>query len=538
MESNEKKDSKESKERKLKKKFSLFENLQTNVEAIEDIDNSIKITLGPTGKNGIISNQLGNLTFITSGASLIKALEFKDSSSNVLLKLFEEAGGKTFAISGDGSTTTILMASDLLRSSLRFLVNGYNPIFLADGLKKIAFFLLDKINEFALPISNYEQILGVLKTNLGKNISSNLFNLLRECLKNIDRDGLILIEENNKEEDELDVVQGLQLDKGFASSYFVNDLENFEVKYNQPVILITSAPINSLNQLREVIEYVKSNNKPLVIVAEEISKDIVSTLVLNNIQKKLNVTVIKYSAIKFVKNGMLEDLAILTHSKYSEYNEKIKEAERNFYVEDLGQAEKVIIQKEKSTFITSKFSKVIAKRRINELNRELLLSDSEYERNIFKTRIARLSGNISKIKIGLSNQYQIEEQRKKVENGMNTVKSALEEGVLPGGGSFYLYLRNELTNWSTLNLLGQEFFASQIVSAALLRPFKEICSNNNIPSYYIREDINTLGYPYGYDIIEKKSVDTLKSGLLDSAKAVRAIIWNSISIVSTIITCE
>ena len=523
---------------KTKKKFSLFDNLEANIKTIEDIDNSIKITLGPTGKNGIISNQIGNLSFITSGASLIKALEFENSQANVLLKLFEEAGGKTFTVSGDGSTTTILLSSDLLRSSLRFLVNGYNPIFLANGFKKIAFFLLDKINEFSLPISNYEQILGVLKTNLGKTLSSDLFNLLKKCLKNIDRDGLILIEENNKEEDELDIVQGLQLDKGFASSYFVNDLDNFEVKYDKPVILITSAPINSLNQLREIIEYVKSNNKSLVIIAEEISKDIVSTLILNNIQKKLNVAVIKYSSIKFVKNGMLEDLAILTHASYSEYNEKIKEVERNFYVEDLGQAEKVIIQKEKSTFITSKFSKVIAKRRINELNREFLLSDSEYERNIFKTRIARLSGNISKIKIGLSNQYQIEEQRKKIENGMNTVKSALEEGILPGGGSFYLYLRNELTNWSTLNLLGEEFFASQIVCNALLRPFKEIFSNNNLPSYYVSQELNSLGYPYGYDIMEKKLVDTIKTGLLDSSKAVRAIIWNSISIVSTIITSE
>lgn len=521
-----------------KKKFSLFQNLETNIKTIEDIDNSIKITLGPTGKNGIVSNQKGELSIITSGSALIKALEFKESSANVILKLFEQAGTKTFDVSGDGSTTTVLLSADLLRNSLRFLVNGYNPVFLSNGLKRVAFFLMDKINEFSRPVSDYNQIVGILKTNLGNNLTDNLFNLLKECVKNIERDGLILIEENNTEHDELDIVQGLELDRGFASTYFVNDMQNFEVKYDKPVILITSAPINSLNQIREIIEYVKTNNKPLVIVAEEINKDIVSTLVLNNIQKKLQVTVVKYASIQFVKNGLLEDLALLTHSHYYIHDSKAKEVEKNFKVEDLGQCEKIIVKKEKTTFITSKFSKVIAKRRINELNRELLLSETDFEKSIFKTRIARLSGNISKIKIGLSNQYQIEEQRKKVENALSTVKSSLEEGILPGGGAFYLYLRNELTNWSTLNLIGEEIFASQIVSSTLLRPFKELFVNNNMPSYYVQQELNEKGYPYAFNLREKRLVDSVSNGLLDSAKTVRGILWNSISIIMTIITSD
>ena len=522
----------------VKKKFSLFTDLETNLQALNDIDDSIKITLGPTGKNGIISNQKGDLTFITSGSLLLKALEFKESSANVILKLFEQASTKTFSISGDGSTTTVIIACDLLKSSLRFLINGYNPIFLGNGLKKISYFLLDKINEFSYPISTNNEMFGVLKTSIGQKLNKNLFFILKECFKNIERDGLILIEENNTEKDEIEIVQGLEIDRGFASSYFVNDLKNFEVNYEKPVILITSSPINSLNQIREIIEYVKTNNKALVIIAEDINKDIISTLVLNNIQKKLKVAVIKYSAIKFIKNGVLEDLSLLTHSNYVESNSKVKEVEKIFRVEDLGQAEKVIIKKEKSTFIISKFSKLISKRRINELNRELLLSESEYEKSIFKTRIARLAGNISKIKIGVSNKYEISEQRKKVENVVNTVKSSLEEGILPGGGSFYLYLRSELKNWSTLNLIGEEIFANSIVSSSLLRPYEELFNNNNVPSYYIKEELTKLGYPYGYDLQEKKIVNTLLHGLVDSTKTVRAILWNSISLVSTIITSD
>ena len=228
----------------------------------------------------------------------------------------------------------------------------------------------------------------------------------------------------------------------------------------------------------------------------------------------------------------------MTHSHYYAYDSKANEVEKIFKVEDLGQCEKVIIKKEKSTFLTSKFSKVIAKRRINELNRELLLSETDFEKSVFKTRIARLSGNISKIKIGLSNQYQIEEQRKKVENALSTVKSSLEEGILPGGGAFYLYLRNELTNWGTLNLIGEEIFASQIVSLALLRPFKELFVNNNLPSYYIQQELNQKGYPYTYNLREKRLVNSISNGLLDSAKSIRGILWNSISIIMTIITSD
>lgn len=520
----------------MKKKFSLFEEFNTNLETINDIDNCIKITLGPTGKNGIVSDPKGNLNFITSGSSLMKSLDFPTSAGNVILKLLEQAANKTYSISGDGSTTTILFCCQLLVTSLRFLVNGYNAVFISNGLKRLSYFLVDKVLEFSRPISNLSEIVGILKTSLGKKVNTDLFLLLKDCVTQIGRDGLILVEENISPANEIEVVQGIELDKGYASSYFVNDIKNFEVVYENPYLLITSNPINNLNQIREIIEYIKTNNRSLVIVAEDINKDIISTLVLNNIQKKLKVVVVKYTSIKFVKNGILEDLSLLTHSNYFVSN--LKDSNVTFSVEDLGQAEKVIIKKEKSTFIVSKFAKLIAKRRINELNRELLTSETEYEKNLFKTRIARLSGYIAKIKVGVSNKYQIEEQRQKVENAINTIRSSLEEGIIPGGGCFYLYLQNELSNWSYANLIGDEFFASQIISEALVRPFDELFINSNTPRYEISQKILKLGYPYAYNLTEKKLVHTLTEGLVDSAKSVRAILWNSISIVSTIITSE
>lgn len=520
----------------MKRKFCLFDDVSHNLKTIDEIDNSIKITLGPTGKTGIYSPLKNDLSFLTSGSLLMKNLEFTSSSSNVLLKLLEQASIKSYTISGDGSTTTILLACQLLKTSFRFLINGYNGILLGNGLKKIAYFFMEKVIEFSNPILNELQLKNVLKTALGKKINNELFSLLETSIGKINRDGLILIEENNSPLNELEIVQGIELDKGFASSYFVTDIKNFEVHYDNPYLLITSDAISSLNQIREIIEYVKSNNKPLIIVAEEINKDIVSTLVLNNIQKKLRVAVVKYNSIKFIKNGILEDLALLTHSHY--FSNKDKNNITNFSINDLGQAEKVILKKEKSTFLISKFSKVIAKRRINELNRDLLTSETEYEKGIFKTRIARLSGNIVKLKIGVSNKYQIQEERQKIENAIATIKSALEEGILPGGGSFYLHLREELKNWSYLNLIGDEFFATQIVNEALIRPFYELCNNTNQVKYQILEKLQTLGYPYSYDFVNNKSVYSFTEGIIDSAKSVRAILWNSLTIVSTIITSD
>jgi len=521
----------------MRKEFSLFKEIKKNTETLEKIDQCIKISIGPNGKNGIIEKNK-SLKFITNGSLFLKSLEFENYSGNILKQLFEQAATRTQVIAGDGSTISILLSCELLKVSFRFLTSGYNSILLSNGLKKIAFFLMEKIIEFSQPIENIKNLSGILKTSIGKKINPEIFSLLNISLNQISRDGLIFVEENISTKNEIEIVQGIELEKGFASSYFINNMENFQVIYENPYLLIANRPINSFNQIYEILEFIKSNNRPLVIVTEEINKDVFSTLVLNNIQKKIKIVVIKYTAIKFMKTGILEDLSLLTHSNYLDTKLQLSKTD-NFRIEDLGQVVKVIIKKDKSTFFVSKFSKLITARRMNELNRELLLSDSEYEKSTFKTRIARLAGNIVKIKIGVTNQYEITELKQKVENAIFTLKSSLEEGFLPGGGSFYLSLRDELSNWSYLNLIGEELFSSYIILEALIKPVQEIINNDGISSYpKIVSKLKQYGFPYGYNILEKKIVNTFENGLLDSTKAIRAGLWNAITIVSTLITSE
>ena len=379
-----------------------------------------------------------------------------------------------------------------------------------------------------------------LKTSLGKKVNSDLVGLLENSISYLKRDGLILLEDSMSDQNEIEFIEGIELEKGFASSYFVTNLKEFQVIFEKPYLLVTSNPIESIDQIRDIIDFVKSVNRPLVIVAEDIKKEILSTLILNHLQKKFQVVVVKYTGIQFQKTNILEDLSLLTHSNYLPSDSKIKEVRKNFQISDLGYAEKVFIDRKKSTFLVSKFSKFLRERRINELNRELLNSETDYEKTIFKTRIARLSGNITKLKIGFSNQYLIEEQRTKLENALQSIRSALEEGILPGGGSFYLFMREELSNWGSVNLIGEEILANFVVMEALLSPFKQLCINTNNENKYslLHETLLKKGYPYAYNFLEKEIVHTFETGLIDSAKVIRASFWNSLSLVSTIVTSE
>lgn len=523
----------------MKNSFSLLDQFSNQTaEMIQKIYECIKITLGPTGKNGIVASRTQSIKILTNGSVLMKSLEFSSRSATILVKLLEQASLKTIQTSGDGSTTTLLLSCEILQNCFPFLTNGYNSIFLSNGLKKLSFFVNEKVLEASSPITTRQQLNGVFTTALGKKLSPLLLSNLKECIHQVERDGLILVEEHNQPETEIEVVQGIELEKGFASSYFITDLKKFEVVYENPYLLIANSPIHSLNQLSEIIEHIQLKNRPLVIVAEDISKEILSSLVLNNIKKKFQVVVVKYTSVKFLKDGILEDLAFLTHSNYFSSTLKTKAMNVFFTLEDLGQVEKVIIQKEKSTFLVSKFAKIVAKRRMNELNRDLLTSDSESEKTILKTRMARLSGTISKIKVGLSNQYEIEELRQKIENVVLTLQSAVEEGVVPGGGVFYHFLSEEIPPWSYLNLIGEEIFAGQIVSKALKKPWQDLFMNANTPRFQLAEQISRLGYPFAYNFLEKKIVHSQKDGLIDTSKSVRSCLWNAISTVSMLITCE
>jgi chaperonin GroEL len=517
--------------------FAFSKDIARSLSVLDAIDESIKISLGPTGKNGLLLTKNFEVKCLTNGSTILTSLEWPAFSENLFCRLLEQSAKKSEKFSGDGSTTTVLVACQLLKTCTRFLTSGYDSIFLSSGLKKIASFCSEKCASSSWPIQTFEQAKGLLKTLGGKKLSSSLQKLLASSVSHLRRDGIVIVEENQKAETEVEIVQGIEVDRGFASAYFVTDLKKFEIEYENPYLLLASHPILVPNQLREVLDHVKKTNRPLIILTEEIAPEILSSLVLSTIQKKAKLVVIKYNSVKFVKTGVLEDLAVLSHSNYF-LPESKKPSSRNFLPTDLGQVEKARIQKEKSTFILSKFSKLLATRRINELNRELLTSETDYEKSLLETRIARLSGNITKLKLSAATEYQLQEEKQKLEKILATIRSSLEEGLLPGGGVFYLSLKDEIKQWSSLNLVGDEMVCGQIASEALGRPFADLCSNTNTRRYSLLSTLEELGYPYAYNFLTKEFLHSFEEGLVDSAKSVRAGLWNALSITASIITSE
>ena len=517
----------------------LFNQVFFNIQIIE---NSLKIFLGPTGKKALSCTKNGKLQQISNSLLLLKSLELEPYTVNILFKLFMHASLRSFTVSGNGATTNILLACNLLKNALKFLLCGYNPLIINNGLTKSMQFLTQKVLELAIPISTTEQIEGVFRTTLKKKVSLELSNLLSKSSASISRESAITIEENSSALNTLDIVQGVEIDQGFASPYFSNDVKLLEVIYENPLLLVAASPIHFMNQIQQIIEYVQAKNRPLIILVENVSDAVVSALILGTIKKKFRVVVIKYRAIKFVKTGLLEDISLLAHSSnHMEWQTKNinEEFNRTWHAAELGNLQKAVIKKEQSVFIFSKFSKIIASRRMNELNRELLSCQTGYEKSLFKARIARFSGSIIKIKIGTAPLNEIENDRQLLESAVHVLDSSLQEGIIPGGGVFYLRLKEELLHWSSFNLIGDEIFSSQIINDALLEVVNILFANMEAPNFFILlKKIANLGYPWGYHLVQKKFLNAAEAGLVDSAKSIRTSLWHSISIISTIIICK
>jgi chaperonin GroEL len=522
---------------KKQKIFNL--NFLEKTNFLDDIENILSIPLGPQGTSVLYANKMNQIKFLNNASQILQSLDFESNEERLLLKLFQHVSKKTQSICGDGSSSTSLLLTFSLAYSLKLLSNGHNSIILSKGLRKICSFCLSFLSNRSKPIKDELEMKALVRSIIGKKLPKDLIDFLENSIYQLKRDGLILVEENFSAENEMTYLQGIEMDKGFSSSYFVNDLKNFEVSYEKVLLLIATSPINGLEQIKDCLEYSKKTNQPLAIIVENISKELLSTLVLNSIKGKLKLVVIKYSSINFLKTALLEDLALLSHSFYeNSINIKDKNIPKFYKAEHLGFLSKIVVKKDKSTFFISKFSKLLIERRINELNRELLSSETDYEKNVYKTRISRLSGNILKIKLGQSNQYETNEQLKNIENLVLALTSALEEGSIAGGGSFYLFLIPELKQWSQLNLIGDEIYSSHIMLEALSKLFEKLSSKEKKDFYQIKESLMTLGYPYTYDSIKKKIGNAFDLSLLDSSKTTRFIFSNSISILSTLITSE
>lgn len=519
-------------------KKSFFEILSFDQNSVlTNIQNSLPISLGPRGSSVIFFQNNSDIRFLHNGSDIMNSLDFSNLEEKLLEKSFQYLSKKTQLNSGEASLSVCLFFAHLISSSNIFLLSGYNPIILAKGFQKTSFFVSNLVFEKSISIRKKSEIKGIIQTSLGEKIDKKFTCFLLNAFQKIKREAFIQIDENINSESELKEIKGIEVEKGFLSSYFINDFSNFQVSYENALLLISTSFLKDLKQIQSIIDFSILQKLPLIIITESISKDLLSILILNYLKKKLKVVVIKYSSIQSLKTALLEDLALMTQANYVESTFiKGKIVEKDYNVNDLGLIHKVIICKDRSQFIFSKFSKVLIKRRLNELNRQLLISETDYEKNLYENRISRLSGNLIKLKISKDKLFNVYEIKKKIENLILNLRSSLEEGYLSGGSSFYIFTSKQVQHWSSFNLVGEEIYSSQILINSLEKLSFDFLKNLKKNQTIIFQNLLKMSYPNTYDLIKEEYVNGLNSKIFDSSKSIRLLFLHSISLLSTLIT--
>ncbi len=515
----------------MSNKLITFFSSEKQMENFQKYEKTFSSSFGPLGRFVIFSNKNKECAFLNKSCQINEALDFEKKDEKIIGKFFSYLIKKNHLNSGDNSIMATLFFSYLFQNSLIFLQAGYNGILLSKGMQKVSLFCSNLIFKVAKPIQNEDKIKGIIKSYIGRKMPLTLATFLENSLIKLKQDALCIVEENLNLSNEMEEIQGIEINKGFASSYFINDIKNSEVHYENSLILISKTMLVNLSQINLILDFSQAQKLPLIIIAEGISKELLSQLVFKKIQNEIKVVVINYSSIKFLKTGILEDLATLTHTSIDE----IENCQKFFNIKDLGFVEKVIIKSNKSSFFISKFSHFLIERKINQLSKKLLYSDSNVEKELYKGQILRLKSNTLKLKIA-SNNFQGE--KKHINDLIFALKAALEEGYVVGGGSFYLYLFEQIKIWSIFNLVGDELYASQIVLNSLKKLFFALHSQSKFSIFIIFNELMKKGYPYCYDIVENNYFDGFNYKIIDSSKSIRFAFLNVFSILSTLITCN
>lgn len=496
--------------------------------SLHHLQNAVKSTLGPSGKTAIIYEKK-QLQLVDDGITIIKALEFQKQNEMHILELVRQASLKTNEIVGDGTTTTVLFSCSLIEESLRLILAGTQSIFLTTGLKKINNFVIQKLKEFSFPLAEPNQMMSVLKTAIG-NTSKDLLVQLKEAFLKKGKEGIILIEEKYESTyvNHIELLEGLQIEQGFSSPYFVKDSTKLEVVLDNAYVLVTDKTITSLEQIREILEYVRLNNQALILLAVDFEKTVLSTLIINNLNDKLNVVAIKAPYFGVKRKMILEDVSFVTNTTF--IDEKLYKKDYVFRPEDLGRVKKATVNKTQTDLVLLQSSKLALARKINELQREFKINDSIYEKEIIKYRINLLSGGMVKFYISAATNVELCQLRYKVEDGICSLNSSFQEGISISSSSLYLHFIEIVSTWAAINLTHEEMFASKVFQKTLAYPFRQLCENTNISFPVILDQTRESGYPFGFNFAEKRLSNLEKEGVLDSSKMMRIIFQNSMSV--------
>ncbi len=505
---------------------------QKLLAGVTKIAKAVKSTLGPAGRNVVIDKKFGSPNITKDGVTVAKEIELEDAYENMGAQLVREVSSKTNDIAGDGTTTATVLAESIYREGLRNVTAGANPISLQRGINKAAAAIVEELKGISKPVDSTKEIAQV--ATVSANWDSEIGDIIAEAMDKVGKDGTITVEEAKGIDTSLDVVEGMQFDKGYLSPYFVTNADTMEAALESPYILIFEKKISNLKDFLPVLEKVAKTGKPFLIIAEDIEGEALAALVVNRLRGTLNVCAVKAPGFGDRRKAMLQDIAILTGGQC--ISEDLGLKLENVDLDQLGLAKRVVVSKDTTVIIEGAGSSADISGRVSQIRKQIEDSTSDYDREKLQERLAKLAGGVAVIKVGAATETEMKEKKDRVDDALHATRAAVEEGIVPGGGVAFIRAQKAV---DTLTLTGDEATGAAIVRRAVEAPLRQLVENAGREAALIVEKVKGLANPTeGYNVVTDSYEDLLTSGVVDPTKVTRSALQNAASIAGLMLTTE
>ncbi|ELG2335569.1 chaperonin GroEL [Campylobacter jejuni] len=499
-------------------------------EGVKKLNDAVKVTMGPRGRNVLIQKSFAP-SITKDGVSVAKEVELKDSLENMGASLVREVASKTADQAGDGTTTATVLAHAIFKEGLRNITAGANPIEVKRGMDKACEAIVGELKKLSREVKDKKEIAQV--ATISANSDEKIGNLIADAMEKVGKDGVITVEEAKSINDELNVVEGMQFDRGYLSPYFITNAEKMTVELSSPYILLFDKKIANLKDLLPVLEQIQKTGKPLLIIAEDIEGEALATLVVNKLRGVLNISAVKAPGFGDRRKAMLEDIAILTGGEV--ISEELGRTLESATIQDLGQASSVIIDKDNTTIVNGAGEKANIDARVNQIKAQIAETTSDYDREKLQERLAKLSGGVAVIKVGAATETEMKEKKDRVDDALSATKAAVEEGIVIGGGAALIKAKAKIK----LDLQGDEAIGAAIVERALRAPLRQIAENAGFDAGVVVNSVeNAKDENTGFDAAKGEYVNMLESGIIDPVKVERVALLNAVSVASMLLTTE
>src|SRR5271170_2501873 len=504
---------------------------QKILRGVELLSRAVKVTLGPKGRNVVIDKKFGSPTVTKDGVTVAKEIELPDPYENMGAQMVKEVASKTSDAAGDGTTTATVLAEAIYKEGLKNVTAGSNPIFLKRGIDKAVEAAIAELAKISKKVSDREEIRQV--ATVSANWDETIGNIIADAMDKVGKDGTITVEEAKSIETTLEVVEGMQFDKGYLSPYFVTSADTMEAKLEDAYILIYEKKISSLKDLLPILEKTAKIGKPLLIISEEVEGEALATLVVNKLRGTINVCAVKAPGFGDRRKEMMQDLAVLTGGKFISEDLGIKL--EGVELTDLGRAKKIVVDKENTTIVEGTGKSSDIQGRVNQIRRQIEETTSDYDREKLQERLAKLAGGVAVINVGAATETEMKEKKARVEDALHATRAAVEEGIVPGGGTAFIRTQKVL---DTLDLEGDEKIGREIVKRAIEEPLRALAINAGVEGSIVVQEVKKRKGNDGYNVSTGEYEDLVKAGVVDPKKVTRSALQNAASIAGLLLTTE